>query len=260
VLVAVHAEIDHPELCHGSTVRDYLASRPIAMELEAIRVALDLAGETGCALHVVHVSSAAGVALVAEARARGVDVTCETCPHYLVLTADDMEKLGAVAKCAPPLRDAAERERLLQCVLAGDVQTIGSDHSPAPPEMKMDGNFFKIWGGISSCQHLPTLLFDVGLPAELIVRLTSSNVAERFRVAPRKGSLTVGADADLVLIEPNAATAVTAESLFYRHRQTPYLGRNLRSRVVRTFLRGETVFHDGAIVGAPRGRLLRPAS
>jgi allantoinase len=257
LLVAVHAEIDHPELCQGTTVRDYLALRPIAIELEAIRIAVDLATETGCALHVVHVSSAAGVALITEARARGVDVTCETCPHYLVLGAEDMERLGAVAKCAPPLRGRAEQERLLRCVLEGDVQTIGSDHSPAPAEMKADANFFQIWGGISGCQHLLMLLLDLGLPHELIERVTRTKVAERFGLTPEKGALAIGAYADLVLVDPNEVTAVTPESLFYRHRQTPYMGRKLRGRVVRTFLRGETVFHDGAIVGAPCGRLLR---
>src|SRR5207302_1824972 len=122
---------------------------PIEAELDAIRRAIDMCAETGCKLHVVHVSSAAGVQLITAARARGIDVTCETCPHYLVLTDEDVERLGAVAKCAPPLRSKAEQQKLWKEVLAGNILTIGSDHSPAPPDMKTSTNFFKVWGGIS---------------------------------------------------------------------------------------------------------------
>ena len=258
LLVAVHAEIDHPELRHGTSIDDYLASRPIAMELEAIAIALDLAGETGCPLHIVHVSSAAGVALIARARATDVDVTCETCPHYLVLNEEDVERLGAVAKCAPPIRDEAERRRLLACVAAGHVQTIGSDHSPSPMSMKTDADFFKVWGGISGAQHLLMLLFDLGLEDERIRCLASENVADRFLLAGRKGRIDAGLDADLVLVDPHGHTEVTVESLRYRHRHTPYLGRTLRSRVVCTIVRGATVFHEGRIIGEPRGQLLTP--
>ncbi len=130
-------------------VRDYLRSRPAIAEIEAIGRALLLAEETGCALHVVHVSTGRGVALVAEARARGVDATCETCPHYLVFDEDDAERLGAVAKCAPPLRPAAEREALWAAI--GDIALVASDHSPSLPELKQGDDFFAIWGGITGC-------------------------------------------------------------------------------------------------------------
>ena len=260
LLVAVHAEIDHPELVHGSSIDDYLASRPISTELEAIRLAVDLAGETGCPLHIVHVSSAAGIALIAQARAAGADVTCETCPHYLVLNEEDVEKLGAVAKCAPPIRDERERQRLLACVANGHVQTIGSDHSPSPIAMKTGPDFFKVWGGISGAQHLLALLFDLGLDPERIQFVASENVADRFLLAGRKGRIDVGLDADLVLVNPEGQTEVTMESLHYRHRHTPYLGRTLLSRVVRTIVQGRTVCLDGQIVGKPLGRLLIPGA
>jgi allantoinase len=256
LLVAVHAEMDHPELCQGTSIRDYLASRPIAIELEAIRLALELAAESGCKLHVVHVSSAAGVQLITAARAHGQDVTCETCPHYLVLNADDMERLGAVAKCAPPLRSEPERRALLAETRAGHIATIGSDHSPAPMGMKTDADFFKVWGGISGCQHLLTLLFDLDLPSAQIVALTSLQVAQRFGLAAAKGGIAPGMDADLVLVDPQASTPITRESLFYRHPHSPYLGRAPRAQVVRTVLRGQTVFADGRPAGSPSGRFL----
>jgi allantoinase len=259
MLVAVHAEIDHPELVRGPTVRDYLASRPISMELEAIRVALDLAGETGCRLHVVHVSSAEGARLLAEAAAGGVDVTAETCPHYLVLNESDLERLGAIAKCAPPLRPEHERQALLESVRAGRIDTIGSDHSPAPMSLKTDANFFKVWGGVASCQHLLALLFELELAPELIARLTAANVAQRFRLAATKGEIALGADADLVLVDPAGETRVTPAALHYRHKVSPYLGRTLRGAVRRTILRGRTVAVNGQVVGPAAGQLIRPA-
>ena len=258
LLVAVHAEIDHPELRHGTTIRDYLASRPVAMELEAIALAIALAGETGCALHIVHVSSRAGVQLVIDAQQAEVDVTCETCPHYLVLNDDDVERIGALAKCAPPIREELERRQLLQCVEKGWILTIGSDHSPAPASMKADADFFKVWGGISGCQHLLGLLFDLGLEPDRIALSTAENVADRFLLAGKKGRIAPGLDADLVLLDPAGTTGITAESLHYRHRHSPYVGRTLRGKIVRTILRGQTAMLAGRIIGTPRGRLLTP--
>ncbi len=268
LIVAVHAESEEitreltaAKIADGKTsVRDYLESRPIRAELAAIRIAIDLAGETECALHIVHVSSAAGVSLVAEARMRGADVTCETCPHYLVLNFDDMEKLGAIAKCAPPLRADTERALLVNKVLAGEVTTIGSDHSPAPPEMKTDANFFKVWGGISGCQHLLSLVVECKIPFEKIARLTAENVAACFRIAPRKGRIEIGADADCVLFDAKFDNIITDNTLFYRHQHSPYIGRKLRGRVVRTLLRGQTVYCEGRIVAPPRGQLITPFS
>ncbi|HMP42408.1 MAG TPA: allantoinase AllB, partial [Roseiflexaceae bacterium] len=168
--VAVHAENDHltaalaqqAQAAGRTTMRDYLHSRPVIAELEAIGRAIAFARDTGCRLHIVHVSTGRGVALVAEARATGVDVSCETCPHYLVLTEDDAERLGAVAKCAPPLRAAAEQHALWQALADGRLPMVASDHSPAPPELKQAADFFRIWGGISGCQLLLLLLLSEG--------------------------------------------------------------------------------------------------
>lgn len=285
-LVAVHAESEvitselskRAQAKDKTSIRDYLDARPIYAELDAIYKAIQLAGETKCALHIVHVSSGAGVALVASAQKQGVDVTCETCPHYLLLTEEDMERLGAVAKCAPPLRAKSAQDVLWRYVENGFVSTIGSDHSPSPPDMKRDQNFFKVWGGISGVQHtLPLLITSWRTPhpgplpvgqgegeqaaaaLAAIAGLTSFNVAERFRLPKNKGRLEVGADADLALVDLQAKFTVRAEDLWYRHRQSPYVGRALTGRVVRTILRGNTIFDGGQVVSRPTGQLVKPA-
>ena len=241
--VAVHAEnaqlVSRPPA--GRTWRDWVESRPAVAELEAISRAILFAGETGCSLHVVHVSTSGGVRLVAVARARVVDVTCETCPHYLLFAEEDLERLGAVGKCAPPLRPRTEVDALRAEVASLDL--LASDHSPSPASMKEGDDFFAIWGGISGCQSLLPVVLTEGLPLELV----TSRPAERFRL-PGKGRLEPGYDADLVLVEPEAQWELNADELRYRHRHSPYVGRRFRGRVVRTLLRG----------GAERGRLVRP--
>ncbi len=203
-----------------------------------------------------------GIQLVTAARQRGINVSCETCPHYLVLTEEDVEALGAVAKCAPPVRSRVEQEALWQQVLAGNVPMVTSDHSPAPASMKADSNFFKVWGGISGCQSLLQLLLTEGyerrqLPLTMIAALTSEYVAQRFGPLPGKGSLAVGADADIVLVDLQVKSLLQADQLFYRHRHSPYVGKTLRGRIVRTMVRGKTVFLEGKIVSEPVGRLIR---
>lgn len=269
-VVAVHAEneqitrkLAQRAIAEGRTgIRDYVDSRPVVAELEAIARAILFAEETGCRLHIVHVSSGRGVRLVTEARARGVDVSCETCPHYLALTEEDMEALGAVAKCAPPLRSAMEQAELWKQLLIGNVPMVTSDHSPAPFEMKTDADFFKVWGGISGCQSLLQLLLTVGcdiheMPLTMIPSLTAEYVARRFGLLPNKGCLAVGADADLVLVDLEHQAMLQAGDLCYRHQYSPYVGKMLRGRVVRTLVRGRTVFLDGTVVSEGVGRLIR---
>jgi allantoinase len=268
--VAVHAESEPITSAlaararrEGRTgVRDYLASRPAIAEVEAIARALLLAEETGCALHVVHVSTGRGVALVAEARARGVDATCETCPHYLVLEEADVERLGAVAKCAPPLRPAAERDALWAAL--DDIAFVASDHSPAPPELKAADDFFAIWGGIAGVQALLGVLLDAGhhergVALERIAEIGAAGAARRLGLAG-KGRIEPGCDADLAIVDLAGATDVTRDSLLSRHRLSPYVGRTLRGRIVRTVVRGTTVVAEGRVVApSPAGRLVTPS-
>ena len=250
--VAVHAE-DPASLAPPGPARDaraYLDSRPIAAEVAAVRVALDLAGETGCALHVVHVSAPEVLALIAETR--GVDVTAEVCPHHLLLDESAMSTHGALAKCAPPLRPPATVAALWDHLRAGRVDTIGSDHSPAPPEMKTGDDVFAQWGGIMGCQHGFLLLYEAaGDDGPRLWTLASAAPADRFGLAERKGRIAPGQDADLVFLEPAPRRRTTTDELAYRHRTSPYVGREIDVRVARSLLRGRPV-------GAPHhpGRFL----
>jgi allantoinase len=250
--VAVHAESPDRLLAPAGTGwRDWARSRPRAAEHDAIEKALAFAEQAGCSLHVVHVSTGRGVRLVEEAQERGVDATCETCPHYLFLDEDDAERLGAIAKCAPPLRDRHEQDDLWGELLAGNVLFVASDHSPAPPSMKEGDDAFAVWGGISGCQSLvPLLLSDDRLDVSAVARLAATAPAVRFDL-PGKGRIEPGGDADLALVALGEEWTLAAEDLLYRHRHSPYVGRRFRGRVVRTLVRGRAP-------GEQPARLVRP--
>lgn len=265
--VAVHAENDTitRELAARAvaegrlSTRDYLESRPAIAETEAIARAIELATATGCPLHIVHVSTGRGVALVAEAAARGVDVTCEVTAHHLVLTDEDAERLGAVAKCAPPLRPAAETAALWKALADERVSFVVSDHAPAVPELRT-GDVFSAWGGIAGCQStLELLLTEERLTLAQLARAVSTAAAQRFRL-DGKGMLEVGADGDVVLVRLDDPRVLQAGELLSRHRLSPYLGRTLSARVVATILRGHTIYRGGRLVGEPRGRLITPGA
>lgn len=268
--VAVHAENEEitAQLAKSKleadqkSVCDYLDSRPVFAEVEAIQRACLMAADTGVRLQIVHVSSGRGVVAALQARAQGADITIETCAHYLHFTDADVERLGAIAKCAPPLRNAADQQSLWSHVLAGDIDVIASDHSPAPPSMKTGADFFKIWGGISGVQSVLSVLLEDGyfrrrLPLENIVKMTATNPACRFRLSG-KGSLVPGADADLCLIDLASSNKLATEQLFQRYKTSPYVGSHFRGVVRRTILRGKTIFVDGTMTVEGFGHLVRP--
>lgn len=270
--VAVHAEnetltralADRARREGRTGWRDYLQSRPIVAEVEAIGRAIAFAEETECRLHIVHVSTGRGVAQVAAARERGVDVTCETCPHYLVFAEEDVERIGALAKCAPPIRDGATRDDLWSALLAGEIDLLASDHSPAPPAMKAGDDAFAAWGGISGCQHaLPVILTEGdrhGLALSRIAALVAGNVADRFRVAG-KGRIAVGNDADLSwVMRVDGWNPIPAAGVRYRHPASVWDDVPLGYRVLGTIRRGETIFREGVVSDRAGGRLLRPVS
>ncbi len=265
--VAVHAESEEitcalSQRMSGRSARDFLDSRPVIAELEAIQRALILAGETHAQLHIVHVSTGLGVALAAEARANGVDVSIETCPHYLRFTDHDVERLGAVAKCAPPLRTAEHVAALWEQLIARHIDIVASDHSPTEPARKT-GDFVGAWGGIAGVQSTLPVLIDRGyhdrrVPLERIVELVAAAPARRFRIA-RKGALVRGHDADLTLINPAQSFTLQKDDLQQRHKMSPYVGETFRVTVRRTLRRGETIFADGHITARSGGRFVRPS-
>jgi len=245
--VAVHAEISRELPREGSDMVAWLASRPRVFELDAIRLALDLAGETGCALHIVHVTCPEGIDLVTEAKKQGVDVTVETCPHYLLLDAEDAISIGSSAKCAPPLRPAETVAQMWQKLRAGEIDTLGSDHSPSSPDLKASADMFEIWGGIAGIQHGLRLLLE---KEEDLAKISRLNVAERFRLS-QKGAFEPGSDADFSIFVPDHHQ-IESQELLTRHAISPYLGMSLGHRVEATYLRGEKVSQN------TRGRFLRP--
>ncbi len=275
LLVGVHAENEAMTRALAARARaegrvgalDYCRSRPVVAEVEAINRAACLAAEAGCALHVLHVSSPEGALAAQRWRAAGADLTVETCPHYLALTEEDAARLGPVAKCAPPLRGREAVEGLWTLVADGQVDMVVSDHSPAPPEVKAarGGDFFAAWGGISGAQTTLAVLLTEGyhrrgLPLSRIAALTATNPARRFGLFPRKGQIAPGADADLVVVDLDRKWRLAADDLFYRHRQSPYVGRLFRGAVVTTISRGRVVYDGGRIVAEPGGRLVAPAA
>ena len=239
--------------------RDYLATRPIAAEVAAIREACDIAGETGCRLHIVHVSCGEGIDAIREAKQRGVDVTAETCPHYLTFNEDDVVAIGAAAKCAPPVRSEASRVDMISRVNRGEIDTLGTDHSPCPPSMKESDDFFAIWGGIMGAQQFIGALFAAGLEPANIAKLTGANVAQRFGLQGRKGSVAVGYDADLLLLDPKTDHVVTEDELLTRHRLTPYAGRAFPVSVHSVLVRGQPAWSAETGRGSSRGRLIKGA-
>jgi allantoinase len=265
--VAVHAESQDMTKAlaakfTGSSARDFLATRPVAAEVDAIERVLDIAGETGASLHLVHVSSGSGVASAAEAKAHGVDVSIETCPHYLFFTEDDLDRIGVAAKCAPPLRDATVRVALWRELLAGRVDIVASDHSPSDPALKKEGDFRTSWGGVAGVQSTLAVLMERGteghrLRFEDISTLIAANPAGRFRVEA-KGRLAVGYDADLALIDTSERYTLGSKQLLQRHKISPYIRHTFTGAVVRTIRRGETIFENGKIMAKTRGRFVRP--
>ncbi|WIY53875.1 allantoinase AllB [Devosia sp. YIM 151766] len=270
--LAVHAEDD--EITQSLTLklrqsgrkdrRAWGKSRPIAAELSAITSAIALAEATGVRLHIVHVSSAAGIDLISAAKQRGLPVSSETCPHYLFFTEDDLDTIGPEAKCAPPLRAASERDALWDRVLAGQVDVIASDHSPCLIEEKRagDDDIFAAWGGISGLQStLPAMITcgieARGLPWVDLVRMTSTNPARLFGFDSRKGSIAPSLDADLVIIDTKKRATLAADHLHYKNRHSAYVGQQLTGVVKQTILRGSVVFDAGQFASdPPAGRFL----
>ncbi len=249
-LLIVHAE-DGACIAgaHGKSGRrygDFVESRPPEAEVVAVRRVIEVARETGGRVHVLHLSAADVVPMLASAQADGVRVTAETCPHYLTLAAEQVGDGQTQFKCCPPIRDLANQERLWEGLAAGVIGCVVSDHSPCPAELKQleSGDFGTAWGGISSVQlGLPVVWTQasrrgIGLPE--VIRWMATNPAEVAGLGS-KGLIEPGRDADLVAFAPDESFVVAPEQLLTRHRLTPYAGQELRGVIRKTWLRGEPV-------------------
>jgi allantoinase len=233
------------------TALDWAHSRPPSTELEAVRRSLEMAAATGARLHFVHISTGAAALLIATARADGLDVSVETCPHYLCLDESDLERLGTFGKCAPPLRSRDEVEELWRAVLDGAFDWIASDHSPCPPSMKETDDIWAAWGGLGGVQTcMPALLTEAvharGVSLSRLVSLTAGNPARRLGLYPRKGVLEPGSDADIALVDVHRTWTLRQEDLRTRWPINPFVGRTFTGQVRATLVRGTVVWQDGA--------------
>jgi allantoinase len=226
---------------------DYLTTRPVAAERAAITLLVELMARAPTPVHIVHLSSATSLDIVRTARARGLPLTVETCPHYLTFAAEEIPDGATEYKCAPPIRDKAERDALWEALVAGDIDLVASDHSPCPPAMKeTEGDFFSAWGGIASLQLSLSAVWTGartrGLKPELIAQWMSAAPARLAGLQDRKGLLAAGCDADIVLWDPEASFVVDPTELLHRHKVTPYAGRELFGKVLATYVGGRRIF------------------
>jgi allantoinase len=259
----VHAELDVGAAVTTASPRSYqhfLESRPPTWEVAAIELMIELCRETGCAVHIVHLSAADALPAIEAAKAEGLPLSVETCAHYLCLHAEGVPDGDTRYKCAPPIRGRDNQERLWNGLRTGAIDFVVTDHSPCTPALKRldDGDFDRAWGGIASLQlGLPSIWtaararrFDVAV----LTRWLCSGPARFAGLGHRKGELRRGYEADITVWDDRAEFEVSSELLEFRHKVSPYVGRRLCGRVVDTWVRGHRVYHRGQIEGRPIGR------
>jgi allantoinase len=243
----------------------HFATRPPISETASVVVALELAAATDVHLHIYHASLPRSFDLVSAARAKGQQVTAETCPHYLLLTEQDMDRLGRLRKVNPPLRSPESASGLWDRVASGVVDMISSDHAPWDITKKSRGDDISAnASGIPGVQTLLPLMYGAmvgqrGLPVPRLAELLAANPARTFRLAPRKGQLTAGSDADIVIIDPSASTLISAAAMESSAKWTPYDGMEVPGRIRLTLVRGQVVYDGSAVTGQPGyGRHVKP--
>ncbi|HUC54510.1 MAG TPA: allantoinase AllB [Candidatus Cybelea sp.] len=268
----VHAELPGPveaataqlAAADWSRYSTYLQSRPDEAEISAIQLMLSLCREYRFHLHIVHLATSQALEVLRAAKAEGLPLSVETCPHYLHFSSDKIPDGQALFKCAPPIRSRYNREKLWQALREGVIDLVATDHSPCPPEMKRlnQRSFRAAWGGIaSSSLALPVMWTEAsarGLTLADIAKWMAEGPARLAGCPSHKGRLAKGFDADFVVFEPEAEFVAAEQHLHYRHRVSPYLGEKLRGVVKSTYLRGNCIFADGEFPGEPSGRELKP--
>lgn len=269
-VLLVHAEVPGPVEDAAAALADsdpkryrtFLQSRPREAENQAIALMIRLSRETGARIHIVHHSSADALPLLREAKADGVRLTVETCPHYLYFAAEDVPDGATEFKCCPPVRELANREKLWEALRVGVIEMVVSDHSPCTPQLKLKerGDFLQAWGGIASLQFgLPVMWTQAkerGLTLRHIAEWMSRRPAELAGLSHRKGALKAGYDADLVIWNPEASLRVEPAIIQHRHKLTPYNGRILNGVVEKVFVQGRQVYAQGVLASEPHGEML----
>lgn len=259
-VLLVHAEVAGPIDAAASEVNSldhrayetFLRSRPASAEVEAIEMMIRLCRETGCRVHIVHLSAAEALPALRAAKAEGLPISAETCPHYLTFFAEEIPDRATQYKCCPPVREKENRERLWAAIADATIEMVVSDHSPCTPALKLldDGDFLSAWGGISALQFgLPVMWTNLrkrGFDVADLTRLMSAAPARLAGLDRRKGILAAGFDADIVIWDPDAAFTVRPELIEHRHKLTPYDGMKLYGKIHATYLRGQRVYKNGS--------------
>ena len=242
----------------------HVEARPNIAEAESIQRAILLAGEAGCKLHIYHMSSKEGVQLVKEGKAKGIQVTAETGPHYLLLDCDYMKKVGSILKMNPPVRSRENGEALWKGLLEGIVEVIATDHSPHSPEEKIKENIWEAIPGFTGVEtSVPLMLTQVNegrLSINTYVKHASENPARLFNLYPRKGVIQIGSDADFTIVDMAKEGIIQSKKLHSKTKITPFDGWKVKGLPVCTIVRGKVVMKDGEIVGKPQGEFIPPVS
>ena len=258
VPLLVHAELESSVNVKESSSRaysHYLESRPQKWEVDAIRLIIELAKESGGHLHIVHLSAAQALSEIRKAKEQKIAITAETCPHYLTLQSEEIRDGATHFKCAPPIRENRNREDLWRGLEQGIIDFIVSDHSPCTPQLKKleTGDFDAAWGGIAGLQFsLPVIWTEMqkkGLTLAQLSYWMSESTVKFLKVKGKSGKIEMGSDADLVVWDPNAQFVLKESQIFHRHKVTPYLGKKLYGVIKKTFVRGQCVFDEGIFSG-----------
>jgi allantoinase len=271
VPLLAHSEVPEPVAAATANVADcdwrryetYLASRPEAAEIQAIRLLIQLCEETGCRVHIVHLSAASAIPMLRQARSEGLHITVETCSHYLFFDSESVPDGATQYKCAPPIRSKQNQDALWQALSNGVIDLIATDHSPCPPELKCfeTGDFGKAWGGISSLSVSVPAMWTAaksrGFGPLDLTRWMAQRPAELAGLASRKGRISPGFDADFTVLDPQAAFEVTTDRLHFRHPCSPYITQHLKGEIRMTTVRGNICFENGRFAEHPCGHEVR---
>ncbi len=262
----LHCEIGEPlkitKEIDPKNYKDYLESRPEKWELDAISIALEIQDIYDIKVHIVHLSSSKGLPLITKQKEKTKKITVETCPHYLFFNSDEIPYASPIYKCAPPIREKKNKDKLWEGVLKNEFDFLASDHSPAPPEVKKleEGNFMKAWGGIAGLQFTLPVIWTAGqkkgLSLERLIPLLTINPAIFLGLDDKKGKLEKGFDADITIWDEKTTFKITKKIIQHKHKATPYMNHNLKGKIIHTFVNGVQVVKNNTLNTLNAGNLL----